>query len=348
MPVYKDSKGKYYVSLRLPDPITGKSKKVLKRGFDTKREATAWESNARAEKASAGSSITFWEVFQTQMDNNDTSKNTRHKKEAWISQYFSELKDRPIEKIKRADLVTWRNELKTSEISTTTKNYGLQYVRSVFGFYAEIYGGKNEAIILKNFRKTATEQIQEMQVWTAEEFYQFIAKVEEPVFKAYFTFLYWSGCRRGEAIALCKDDFKGNMVHIHRSMRVIQEGFKPLKTASSERTIAIDNRTMEILAPFIENAQPYVFGGDYPLAPSTIDQRFKQAIKESGVKPIRIHDLRHSHASLLLNNGVNIVAVSKRLGHATVTQTLDTYTHLMNDSNEKLMEFLNAKNKKTE
>ena len=346
MPVYKDDKGKYYVSMRLPDPVTGKSKKVLKRGFNTKKEAQSWEANARIEKKVVGTSITFWEVFQVQLDANDTSKSTRKKKEAWITKYFANLKDRPIKDIKRSELVSWRNDLKNFDISTTTKNYGLQFVRSVFAFHADVYGGKNEATVLKNFRKTNEEKIKEMQVWSVEEFNRFLKEVDGYILKAYFTFLYWSGCRRGEAIALCKEDFNGNKVHIHRSMRVISEGFKPLKTASSERTITIDDRTMQILKPCIANASPFVFGGDYPITPFRIEVAFREAVKKSGVKKIRIHDLRHSHASLLLNNGINIVAVSKRLGHATVTQTLDTYTHLMDDSNDKLIEFLNNKNSK--
>ena len=62
---------------------------------------------------------------------------------------------------------------------------------------------------------------------------------------------------------------------------------------------------------------------------------------ESGLKPIRIHDLRHSHSSWLIGNGMNIVAVSKRLGHASVEQTLTTYTHLIPAADEAMMRFLN-------
>ena len=81
----------------------------------------------------------------------------------------------------------------------------------------------------------------------------------------------------------------------------------------------------------------YLFGGESPLSPMGIDYHFKRAVKESGVKPIRIHDLRHSHATWLINNGVNIVAVSRRLGHASIEQTLKTYTHLLRESENDLI-----------
>ena len=67
--------------------------------------------------------------------------------------------------------------------------------------------------------------------------------------------------------------------------------------------------------------------------------QFKKAIKASGVKNIRLHDLRHSHATILINNGVNIVAVSKRLDIET---TLKTYTHLLSDTNKELIDKINA------
>lgn len=85
----------------------------------------------------------------------------------------------------------------------------------------------------------------------------------------------------------------------------------------------------------------FIFGGEHSLSPTTIDNYFKKGIKVSGVKPIRLHDLRHSHATWLINNGVNIVAVSKRLGHASIEQTLKTYTHLLKSSEDELLAKIN-------
>lgn len=335
MPVYKDGKN-YVVRYYSTDPLTGKRKQIKKRGFQTKREASRWEAEESLKQTVSKTSLTFWNVFQIQLDNNDTSIGTRQKKEAWIEKYFPNLKDMPIEKISKPMLIEWRNSLKNEGIAVRTMNNGLQYVRSVFTFYSTIYGGLNAGTALKPFKLSKTDKT-EMQVWTPEEFRTFLEYVEEPVFKAFFSFLYWTGCRRGEAIALCGDDIDGNNVHIHQSMKHYKNGFQPLKTDSSERTIKIDSVLRETLNPFIALADPFIFGGIAPLPISSIDRRFREGIKNSGVKPIRIHDLRHSHASFLLNNGANILAVSKRLGHATVTQTLDTYAHILQETDDKMM-----------
>ena len=344
MPVYKEENGTYTVRFYADDKLTGKRKQVRKRGFKTRREAVQWEAKAKAENMTTTSSATFWDIFQRQLDNNDTSLSTRSKKEAWISTYFAEFVDLPIDKISKADLVQWRNSLKESGLAVRTLNCGLQYVRSAFGFYNSVYGGQNPAVVLKSFKLTKADKT-EMKIWTTEQFQQFSEAVENPMIRAFFTFLYWTGCRRGEAIALTADCFEGNRVHIYRSMKHFKNGFQPLKTDSSERTITVDSHTMAMLEPWIRQADPYVFGGVSSLAISTIDRAFREGIRLSGVDPIRIHDLRHSHASFLLNNGANIIAVSKRLGHATITQTLETYAHLMSESEEKTIEIIENKSK---
>ena len=79
----------------------------------------------------------------------------------------------------------------------------------------------------------------------------------------------------------------------------------------------------------------FLFGTSRPLPERTTDRFFENACENANVKKIRIHDLRHSCASLLLSKGVSIVAVSRQLGHANVTQTLNTYAHLMPDDQSK-------------
>ncbi len=344
MPVYKEQNGTYTVRFYADDKLTGKRKQVRKRGFLKRSEAVLWESKTKADGAGASSSATFWEIFQRQLDNNDTSLTTRAKKEKWIQMYFADFADTPIDRISKADLVEWRNDLKNKGLAVRTMNCGLQYVRSAFAFYSSVYGGQNTGAVLKSYKLTKADRT-EMKIWTPEQFTQFAEAVENPMIRAFFTFLFWTGCRRGEAIALTADCFDGNKVHIYRSMKHYKNGFQPLKTDSSERTITVDSATMKILQPWIQAADPFVFGGVTSLAITTIDRAFREGIKLSGVDPIRIHDLRHSHASFLLNNGANIIAVSKRLGHATITQTLETYAHLMQDTEEKMMEIIENKSK---
>lgn len=349
MPVYKDKKtGTYTVRFYADEPLENRRKQVYKRGFKTKREATLWESQEQLKKSVTRSSASFWEIFQKQLENNDTSPSTRKKKEAWIRMYFRDFKDMPIENITKPQLIDWRNRLKEQGIAVRTMNNGLQYVRSVFAFYSQVYGAQNASLVLKSFKLTKEDKV-EMKIWTPKQFNKFLEQIKYPPHRAYFSFLYWTGCRRGEGIAITKDCFHGDQCHIYRAMKHYKDGFKPLKTDSSERTITIDSKLMEMLKPFIEAADPFVFGGVHPLATSKIDSAFRKGIKDANLKPIRLHDLRHSHASFLLNNGANILAVSKRLGHATITQTLETYAHLMQDTDEKMMKIIESeKDEKSE
>lgn len=84
----------------------------------------------------------------------------------------------------------------------------------------------------------------------------------------------------------------------------------------------------------------FILGRNKPLPQTSIDRIKNQAIKISGVKKIKIHDFRHSHASYLIANGMNIVAVSKRLGHSDVNMTLKVYTHLFKKNDDEITEFL--------
>lgn len=129
----------------------------------------------------------------------------------------------------------------------------------------------------------------------------------------------------------------GNRVRIWRSIKHYKNGFLPLKSDSSERTITLDDVTLEYLKPFIAKAKPFVFGETRSLPITSVQKVFEQAIKDSGVPRIRIHDLRHSHATMLINNGVNIVAVSRRLGHSDINITLKVYSHLLRKTEDEMV-----------
>ena len=74
---------------------------------------------------------------------------------------------------------------------------------------------------------------------------------------------------------------------------------------------------------------------------SRIREKFEEYIKKAGVHRLTLHDLRHSHATMLVNLNENIVAISKRLGHENIQMTLNTYSHLYKDSDEKMLDTLN-------
>lgn len=335
-----DSKRKtYYVQIDTKDPTTGKRKQVTKRGFKLKREAKEWEADYLKAKE-LPTLATFKEIVSLWESSNDASTGTIIKHREHFENRFSDLYKLPIEEITRPVLVRWRDSLSKTNYSTVTKNRTISYVKSVFRFANQVYSISDSSVILKPFKKTNEELMHEMSVWTPEEFNQFIKCVDNRLYQLFFETLFWTGMRRGEAIALQKSDFKDGWINIHYSQRTATEGLKPTKTKAS-RKIQVDEELEKELNRLKEFPGEYMFGGEYPLSPSMIDSIFKKGIKESKVKPIRLHDLRHSHATWLINNGVNIVAVSKRLGHASIEQTLKTYTHLLKSSEDELLAKIN-------
>lgn len=342
MPVYKDKKrGSWYVSFSYKDPLTNTYKKRLKRGFTSQKDAKQWERENYNVESYVGRSYTFREIAEKWEDSIQASNVTLSKHKEHLQFRFRLLTDKPIDKISKTDLIEWRSELAKSDYSTRTKNATISFVKSVFRFGTEMYDIPNTASILKNLKQSDDELLHEMNVWTPEEFNKFISCIDTPVYRVFFEFLYWTGCRRGEAVALQKTDVTDGWVNIRYSQRSNKEGLKPTKT-KQKRKIQLDHLLLRDITPYLSTPGPYLFGGETGLGPTTIDRYFKEGIKKSGVKPIRIHDLRHSHATWLINNGVNIVAVSKRLGHATVEQTLKTYTHLLESSDQAMMSKINA------
>lgn len=337
MAVYKDNnRGTWYTVYQELDSTTGLRRQRCKRGFASKREAQAYEAAHRVVGGTvAVEDRTFEDLCNEYLDSIDASKTARSLRASWLRLHFP-LLEAPMGQVTRPALVQWRNELRNTGLANRTLNRGIGYVKAVCAYTAKVYGVSDAGVVLSGF-KLSKEDKEEMEVWSPEEFNQFLSCVHGEYYRAYFSYLYWTGARRSEGLALCKDDIKGNRVRIWRSIKHYSNGFLPLKTDSSERTIPLDSTTLAMLQPLLERAKPFVFGGDRSLPISNVQREFARAIKESGVKPIRIHDLRHSHASLLLSRGVSVIAVSKRLGHSSINVTLKTYAHLLKEQEDSLV-----------
>lgn len=342
-----DSKRKtYFVQVTTKDPLTNKKKCIKKRGFKLKREAVEEEAKLKMQKndstISSNTNLTFKEMSELWEETIESSEVSKRHHREHFEKRFSDLYEKPIKKISKEQLIKWRNNLGKMDYATKTKNTCISYVRSVFKFASEIYGISNVSVVLKNFKNTEKEKMSEMQVWTVEEFNQFLTGVDNDLYKIYFTTLFWTGARKGEAIALqCSDLIEDDKsIYIHGSQRDASTGIKSTKTGN-KRYVRLNEEVYSQLLKLKQiYRKGYLFGGDSPLTRTTIDRYFNEGIKKSGVKKIRLHDLRHSHATMLINAGVNIVAVSKRLGHSDINQTLKTYTHLLKDTDDKMMDFI--------
>ena len=237
----------------------------------------------------------------------------------------------------------------------TLSDYSHNYRSTLLTQFCSVLSFGNKYFDLKNIsskieRPRNIEQKKEMQVWTPDEFHAFINRVTDPEYVAFYWTLYVIGCRLGEALALtwADFDFEESKIKINKSYSYKTRKTTSTKNTSSNRTLSFPEYYKNIMQNYrqwqIENAASteYVFGGGATLNENTIRRKTDETAKQAGVKRIRIHDFRHSCASLLLHKGVQIVAVSKYLGHANVTQTLNTYAHMMPDDQSIILNALSS------
>ena len=185
-------------------------------------------------------------------------------------------------------------------------------------------------------------------MWTPDELATFLRSIEGNRNEAMFRLAALTGMRRGELVGLrwSDVDLTRRRLTVNQSVTVVDrvEVASVPKTRRSRRVLDLDAATVVALQQHRSHqrerylrvgvtatASDRVFTTDLgePLQPNSVGQAFRRLVKEAGVPVIRLHDLRHTHASQLLMAGINIKVVSERLGHASVGFTLDTYAHVM-------------------
>ena len=173
----------------------------------------------------------------------------------------------------------------------------------------------------------------EMLYWTPAEFKRFSQAIEnKPLIYLAFLTLYLSGCREGELLALRPEDidFNLNVIRIRHSYARIkgEDVIGPPKTRASKRDIVMPSLLREELRDYL-STHPEIAPTDrlFPVTKHALSHEMKRGCELSGVKRIRIHDLRHSHVSLLINIGFSALAIAERVGHESVDITY-RYAHL--------------------
>lgn len=204
-------------------------------------------------------------------------------------------------------------------------------------------------------------QKREMRVWTLGEVRQFLQASEKRKFYIAYVLAVFTGMRRGEILGLrwSDIDLEKGVIHVQRTLYKTKGKlvFQEPKTRGSKRSIVISPIVISALKKHrvrqqemrLKLGQAYVdhdlvvcsWNGN-PVDPSDLNEDFKMAIKKAGVPQIRFHDLRHTHATILLQLGEHPKVVSERLGHSSVTITLDTYSHVLPDMQRALAENLEA------
>ena len=342
MKAEKDKKtGKWLIQYRYTD-WKGNRKKSTKRGFSTKREAEEWLRNFLMSQQ-ADFNMSFEEFVKLYYEDmtprlrEHTMKTKKHNIELKIIPFFGK---KSMNTITPADIRKWQNEL-------LSKNYSQTYLRTInnqltaiFNYATQYYDLKNNPC--KKAGSIGKNKAEKMNFWTKEEFSMFIEGIMDKQ-RSYTAFmvLFWTGMRIGELLALTPSDidFEEKTIHISKSYQRIdgRDVITPPKTKKGNRIITVPDFLLADLKDYMDSI--YCLENNDRLFPVTkyyMEHEMKRGVKNSGVKHIRIHDIRHSHCAMLMELGITPLEAAERLGHERVETTLNTYAHLYPNKQRKL------------
>ena len=330
--------GTWYVQFRYTD-WKGERQQKLKRGFATKKEAQAWEREFLMEKQ-ADINMSF-ESFIGLYEKDIKPKiklNTWITKESIIKQkilpYFQKRK---LSEITAKDIIDWQNEIREltdchgRPLSKTYLKTVHNQLSAIFNHAIRYYGLQiNPAQKAGNM---GMEEKKEMLFWTKDEYTKFSeAMMDKPISYYAFEMLYWCGIREGELLALTPADFnfERGTVSINKSYQRInkQDVITTPKTPKSIRVIQMPKFLCDEMQDYFKMF--YSLDSDsriFPISKNYLHREMARGSKATGVKRIRIHDLRHSHVSLLIDMGFTALAIADRVGHESIDITF-RYAHL--------------------
>jgi integrase len=342
----------------------GGKRRQLKRSFRTKKEAQA----ALTELLAAHQTGTFVapsrmplrdfvEPWLAALENQGRKPTTLRGYRSSLGAYvLPRLGDVALQELRASDLDALYAELLRSGgrrgqgLSMTTVHHVHAAMNKL------LHDAERKGLVIRNVAKlanaptltTARAKGPEMRVWSPDELAEFLASIEGNRNEALFRLMAMTGIRRGELVALRWSDVElaGHRLTVNQAANVIdgEELVAVPKTRRNRRVIDLDPDTVVMLQrhrarqreQFLmlgvsATASDRVFTNEIgePLRPNSVGQAFRRLADAAELPVIRLHDLRHTHASHLLMAGVNVKVVSERLGHSSVSFTLDTYGHVM-------------------
>jgi integrase len=333
-----EGNGTWYVMFRYTD-WKGERKQKCKRGFSTRAKALDWEREFLQQKR-ADVDMTFGsfaELYEKDIhprlkENTWLTKDSIIKKK--ILPHFSKRK---LSEITTKDVIDWQNEVRCVK-DRHGKLPSATYLKTIHNQLSAIF---NHAVRYYDLRlnpaakagNMGTEERKEMLFWTKDEYLKFAdAMMDKPLSYYAFEMLYWCGIREGELLALTpKDfDFDKSTVSINKSYQRLKgkDVITTPKTKKSNRVIKMPDFLCQEMREYIK-----MFYGArqndrmFPISKHYLHHEMDRGAKSTGVKRIRIHDIRHSHVSLLIDMGFSALAIADRVGHESIDITY-RYAHL--------------------
>jgi integrase len=331
--------------------IDGEEKQIRRRGFKTKTLAKEYylqfvtnycelvKNNPLKKKKVDKQEPTIKELFQEYIATlgNDNKFTTIYEKRndfrIYILPYFGEKKPK---QLNVQELMRWQDTVWNTKKPDTDEYYSYKYLSRIRGNFntflnwvEKMYGFKNYLPNVDKKKKRVSKV--EMQFWEKDEFAKFIENVKDPMYHALFTFMFYTGRRKGELFALTPADVTPTTIRINKNITRKTKTDKAYEVTSTKAEKRQTLPVCKIVQKEIESYEPqspFYFGGNKPLSSTTVAREFDKYTKMAGLKKIRIHDLRHSFVSMLIHvDGSNLMLIANLIGDTT-EQVIRTYGHL--------------------
>lgn len=340
MSVHKDERktGTWFAHIRYTD-WTGQRRQHRKRGFPTKREALEYERNFLSKQSCTGLTMkALYDLYMEDCVHRFDKPSTVLAVKTYLARVMPFVEKLGVEQVTPQIIRNIQYKLQNAGYAGQTIRHSITYLSTMFNYGVKYLHLQNNPCHIAG--SVITLKRREMTIWTQDEFLKFLAAVN-PCYKTLFSVLFYTGIRIGELLALTWNDVEGNVLHITKTYNKTQKASTPPKTATSVRDVTMPGFLVDMLS-----RRPYGYALSdriFPRTSAAVSYALQAGAKRAGLPIIRVHDLRHSHASMLLSAGVSIPAVSRRLGHANSKITLQVYAHALKNDDANIARLLDEK-----
>lgn len=313
---------------------------VMKGKRPTKKEA-----RQKAEQQTVGELI---QLYIASIANQNKESSIYDKKQCYDRHIIPKYGQCTPDVFTKEELYRWQDELWAMRNPRTGEFYSYKHLSKVRSHLSSFlawlesrYGYVNNMPSVQRPRRKTPQT--KMKIWTREQFDQFIAVVDDPMYKCLFTLMFYTGRRKSELFALQPEDVRlgedKSFLRIDKQIsRKTLDGaaYKITATkAAKEQTVPICSVAANALKAY-EIQKPFVFGGERPLPENTVTRVFQRYCKKAGLEPIRIHDMRHSFVSMLIHYGANFAVVADLISD-TLEQVTKTYAHMYEEDKQAVL-----------
>jgi integrase len=330
--------------------VYGNRKQVKKRGFATKREAKQYEVERNLKQSGSVEMKlkVFVETYFQDKENElkDRSKrNKRYMINNYIIPYFGDTR---MSDITPAQIIAWQNEIYSKGLSESYMRMIQNQLTALFTHASKVYDLGNNPC--KKVRRMGKDSKRSLTFWTVDEYKTFIASIDrDDKYFVIFEILFWTGMRIGELLALTKADidFYNDRINIDKTYH--REGGKDIvtspKTEQSIRTVEIPKFLKEEIKAYTDSLYGLPEHARlFPVVREAVQHKMQREVAKTGVRSIRVHDLRHSHIAYLINQGIEPLLIKERVGHKDIGITLNTYGHLYPNKARSVADMLDNNN----